>query len=336
MPRPGAGLRAEARAPGLRVLADGVALPGVMAADVWANSYLAANRFRVQLAAGAGGLAAVDAPGVRLDVQVGLGGAWSSLVTGEADCVRLDPSAGVIEVDGRDLAALMVDSRVDEVFANRTSSEIAELLAARHGLGSSVQATGTAVGRYYQSDHQGLTMGQFARVMSEWDLVTALAAREGFEVFVAGNVLRFGPADVGAAVVLAPGDCEHIALEHQLAVARQIEVTARSWDQQGAAAVAATATGKGTGRVWKHTVTRPNMTADEAQLVAERVLADLVRHERRVTATMPGELAISVRGTVTVTGTGTDWDRRYAVAAVDRQVSVRRGFTQRVTLLEAA
>lgn len=329
-------MRAEARTPRLQVLADGVALPGVLEADVRLNGYPAADRFLVRMAAAAGGLAIVDAPGVRLDVQVGLGGSWTSLVVGEADAVRLDVVQGLVEVDGRDLSASLIDSRVDETFANRTSSEIATLFAERHGLRADVAATGTAVGRYYQSDHEGLTMGQFARAMSEWDLLAALAQREGFSVFVTGDALRFGPADEGVAVTLTPGDCVGLHLEHQLPMTRAIEVTVQSWDQEGAAAVAQTATGGGGGRAWKHRVTRPNLAADEAQRVAERVLADLLRQERRVDIDMPGEVAISVRGGVTLQGTGTAWDGTYAVGELNRRVDVRRGFTQRVVLLGGA
>jgi len=67
------------------VLADGSALPGVLAVDVFANNHLAADRFRVRIAAGAAGLAELQAPGLRLDVQVGWDGVWVSLVVGTAD-----------------------------------------------------------------------------------------------------------------------------------------------------------------------------------------------------------------------------------------------------------
>ena len=51
---------------------------------------------------------------------------------------------------------------------------------------------------------------------------------------------------------------------------------------------------------------------------------------------MPGELAISVRCRVLLAGTGTAWDRVYAVSEVNRQIDVRRGFTQRLVLVGMA
>ena len=326
------------RAPRVRVLADGVELGGVIDAQVASNSHFSADRFRVRLAAGAGVLEAVDLPGVRFSVEAGLDGDWAPLVLGEADSVVFDPVRRVVEVSGRDLAALLVDSAVDEVFANRTAGEVATELAGRHGLRAEVAATGTLVGRYYQNEHERMTLGRSARVTTEWDLLAFLAGREGFDLFVEGDVLRFGPRVAAEPVVMQPGDCVGVRLEHALGMARQIEVTVRSWDQAGAQAVVQVARGGGAtggkagGRVWKQGVVRPNLPADEAQRLAERVVSDLVRHERVVVLTMPGELGLSARSVVRLEGTDSAWDRDYAVSEVTRQVGVRQGFVQTVRL----
>ena len=333
MPGSGALARASVRVPDLRVLADGIALPGVISADVKSNGYAAADRFCVRFAAAAGGLVAVDVAGLRLDVQVGLGGGWTSLIVGEADRVGFDVVEGVVEVDGRDLSALMLDSRVDETFANRTSGEIVQVIAARHGLVVDIAAAGGVAGRYYQSDHERVALGQFGRSMTEWDLVAGLAQREGFSVSMVGETLRFGPIEDSGAAVLTPADCESLHMEHVMPMQRSIEVTVRSWAQQDGTAVSRTARGGGSGRAWTHHVTRPNLPAEEAQTLAERILADLVRQERRVEVRMPGELGISVRGRVLLQGTGTAWDRAYAVSEVNRRIDVRGGFMQTLVML---
>lgn len=321
----------EVRAPGLRVLADGVALPEVISADVSSNNHLAADRFRVRLAAQGGVLDAVMQAGVRVRVQAGLDGTWSDLVLGEADSVGLDPVRGVVEVEGRDLSALFIDTRVDETFANRTASEIAAELAGRHGLEVSGASTSTLVGRYYQSEHDRTTTGQFSRAMSEWDLLAFLAGREGFGLFVQGEVLHFG-TEAEEAVVLRPGDCLSLQLDRALTMERQIEVTVRSWDQKGAQAVVQTVQGGGTGRQWKHAVVRPNLPPDEAQRIAERTLADLMRHQWTARVSLPGRLGLSARSQVQLEGTGTAWDRAYAVSEASCHLDVRRGFTQTLCL----
>jgi phage protein D len=303
-----------------------------MAADVSSNNHLAADRFRVRLAAGAGGLEAVDLPGVRFDVQVGLDGGWSSLVVGEADSVGFDPIRGLILLEGRDLSALLIDSRVDETFANQTSSEIAQNLAGRHGLGVAATVTTTLVGRYYQSEHDRLTMGTFTRAMSEWDLLSYLAVQEGFDLFMDGEVLRFEASSTDAPFVLTPADCLSMHLEHAMGLERSIEVTVRSWDQRGAQAVVQTVQGGGSGRVWKQSVVRPNLPADDAQRLAARILGDLMRHSRTVSVTMPGGIDLVPRAVVSLQGTGTSWDGDYTVSEISRVLDVQHGFTQRVSL----
>ena len=304
----------------------------MLGADVWSNNYLAADRFHVRLAVRAGAMEIVDAPGVRLDLQLGLDGDWTSLVQGEADTVALDPIRGVLDLEGRDLSALLIDSRVNETFANQTSSEIAVALAARHGLAAAADRTETLVGRYYQSEHDRTTTGQFSRALSEWDLLAYLAQREGFDLFLEGDVLRFGAGETDVVVEVGVADCLGLQMDHALGMQRAIEVTVRSWDQRGGEAVVQTVRGGGGGRVWRHGLVRPNLPPDEAQRLAERTLADLVRHERTVRVTMPGELSITRRRGVALVGTGTDWDRVYGVREVSRHVDVRRGFTQRVSL----
>lgn len=313
-----------ARQPRLRVLADGAALPGAMSAEVSSNNHLAADRFRLRLAARGLDLAALRG---RLDVQVGLDGGWASLVLGTADSLHLDPIRGTLDVEGRDLSAALVEARVDETFANRTSSEVAELLAARHGLQADVTPTTGTVGRLYGSERDRLTMGQFARAATEWDLLAALAQQEGFELFMDGPRLHFGPPDRVAPVLLPVGGCVAMEVEHRLALSG-VQVQVRSWGTRAGAAVTATA-GSGARR---HGVVRPNLPQDEAQRLAERTLADLQRHEWSAHVTMPGELQLTARSRVQVQGAGPGWDRVLAVAEVSRGLDVRRGFSQRVTL----
>jgi len=196
------GARQGTRQPRARVLADGSALAGVLAVDVFANSYLAADRFRVRIAASVADMAGLQAPGVRLDVQVGLDDGWASLVVGAADALSFDPIRGVLEVEGRDLSAGLIEARVGETFANRTSSEIVEVVAGRHGLVADATPTSTPVGRYYQNEHERLVLGQFARALTEWDLLAFLAVQEGFDLFMDGERLVFGPPALDGAVAL--------------------------------------------------------------------------------------------------------------------------------------
>ena len=99
-------------------------------------------------------------------------------------------------------------------------------------------------------------------------------------------------------------------------------------DSRAGTMVAATA-GSG-GRL--HGLVRPNLSADEAQRLADRALADLRRHEWAAHVTMPGELLLTARSRVSLQDAGAGWDRVLAVSDISRHLDARRGFSQRVTL----
>lgn len=64
----------DVRQPQLQVTLNGSVLPGVIAADVHANNHLAADRFRVRLAASVAPVQALQQPGGLLAISMGLGG----------------------------------------------------------------------------------------------------------------------------------------------------------------------------------------------------------------------------------------------------------------------
>ena len=330
----------DLRAPALTVLADGIPVPGVMELDVFANAHLAAGRFRLRAAMSPAAAATLLESGTLLDLQLSLGGLPTSLLQGEADAIHIDALRGAIEIEGRDLTARLLDARTQETFANQTASEIATTLAGRHGLTPVVTATTTLAGRYYGAEHDRITLGQFSRSTTEWDLLTFLASHEGFEVFVAGQSLCFQPRSPSAPpAFLAPADCLGLSLERALTLARDIEVIVKSWNSRHQAAFSqtarSTAKGRRGGPPQRIVVVRPNLSPNEALQLAQRILADLSSHERIVHADLPGELSLTPRSHVVLTGTGTDFDQAYYVAELDRHFSIDRGFTQRLRLKNA-
>lgn len=335
-------LPSSVRSPRLRVLANGTPAAGVIEAQVFANNHYAADRFSLSVALGAdpGALAFWSGtPDILLDVQMSLDGlGYTSLVQGTVDVVDIDPIQGLLRVEGRDLTATLIETRTQETFANRTASEIAEILAGRHNLTPAVTATSTPVGRYYQNEHDRITLGQFSRATTEWDLLVFLAQQEGFDVFVSGTTLHFQPArGQYAGVVLTPQTVMDLKLERALTLARDIEVVVKSWNTRQQSAFTQTARahragGAGGARAGappqRYVFVRPNLTSDQALKLAQQKLAELTRHERVVSATMPGELALTPRSLVTLAGTGTDFDQTYFVDVIERQLHVESGFTQ--------
>jgi phage protein D len=250
--------------------------------------------------------------------------------------------ADTLVLEGRDLTAALIEARTQETFANRTSSEIATLLAGRHGLTSDVQATTTPVGRYWQLQHDRITLDAFCRATTESDLLVMLARIEGFEVWVTGTVLHFRPVPaqtipsmVLRAATTASGapNVTELHLERALTLARDIEVTVKSWHSRAGQAYTQAAKSvrakKGSGKVQRYVYVVPNLTPEQALALAQQRLAELSQHERVVTATMPGELTLAPRTLVRVEGTGTSFDQDYWIHEISRQLSPG-GFTQRV------
>jgi phage protein D len=196
----------QLRQPRLQVLADGMILPGVLATEVTSNNYYAADRFSVRLAISADpqGLASWDArTASSIELQIGLGASgWTSLITGNIDSLSADPIAGTVQIEGRDLSSGLIEARTQEAFANQTASDVATILAGRHGLTAQATATTTPVGRYYSADHNRVTLDRFTRASTEWDLLVWLAQQENFDVFVTGTSLYFQPAQTDPTPVM--------------------------------------------------------------------------------------------------------------------------------------
>jgi phage protein D len=313
-------------------------------AEVVSNNHYAADRFAASVAPGPGLSTAVAfwsrEPDILVDVQFSLdgGASFTSLVQGKVDCVVIDPITGSIHLDGRDLTAPLIETRTHETFANRTASEIASLLAQRHGLVPCVTPTNTPVGRYYQDEHDRVTLNQFSRTTTEWDLLVFLAYQEGFDAYVEGTNLHFDPAIRGATppVLVQPGDLTDLRLERSLTLARDIEVTVKSWNSRQSSAFIQKARGSGSrgtrssGPPQNYVFVRPNLTPDEALKLAQRKLAELTRHERVIEMTMAGELVLTPRSMIMLGGTGSDFDQTYYVDVIERRLHAGGGFTQRI------
>ncbi|MBV9784775.1 MAG: hypothetical protein JO264_13280 [Acidisphaera sp.] len=347
----------EVRRPRLRVLANGAPVIGAQAADIDANNHFSANRFRVSVVLdadptmGADFWAAQD--DIQLDVQIGFlpDGApegyadWVSLVLGAVDVIEIEAVSGVLHLQGRDLTAALIETRTQETFSNRTASEIAGIIAGRHGLTASVTATATPVGRYYEIEHDRITLDQFSRATTEWDLLVWLAQQEGFDVWVQGTTLSFQPpqaAGVPAAVlsptasVFGAANLLDLRLERCLTLAQNIQVTVKSWNSRQQNAFTQTASNGGSGKQTSYVLVRPNLTPDDALRLAQTRLTELSQHERVITATMPGELTLAPRTPVLLTGTGTAFDQVYVIDRIERQLRMNGGFTQRLRAKNAS
>ena len=332
------------RQPTVRLMANSTPIAGVLAAEVVANNYYAADQFRMSLALGADPVATTaywaEAANILFDLQYSLDGmGFVSLIQGHADEITLDLLGGSIEVRGRDLTAGLIEARTQETFSNRTASEIAALLALRHGLTPVVTVTTAPVGRYYQNEHDRITLDQFSHATTEWDLLVFLARQEGFDVFVQGTTLYFQPrpATSPPSVVVRPDMLTDLKMRRSLTLARDLEVTVKSWNSRQKNAFVQTVRAQGSvgsrgvgSAPQQYVYVRPNLTPNQALQFAETQLAELSLHERVIDLRMPGELTLTPRSTLLIDGTGTDFDQVYFIDSIEREIRPDRGYTQRI------
>lgn len=105
------------------------------------------------------------------------------LFTGKIDGVK--PNFGksmTVRLLGRDFSAPLIDSEFSLAFAERTASQIAELLADKYGLAKQITETTVIVEKDLYKDKK------------EWAILQEIADREGFICYVDKNkALYFGP-----------------------------------------------------------------------------------------------------------------------------------------------
>ena len=321
------------RTPRLQVLANNAPLPGVLSAEIASNNHFAADRFRLAVQ-----VSPIEAniwsntPQALLDIRFSLDGqSWTSLLQGEVDQLHLDPRALRLTLEGRDLTARLIAARTQETFANQTASDIATILAARHNLTSAVTPTTTPVGTYWQLEHDHITLDCFTRATTEWDLLTTLAAHEGFNVWISGTTLNFQPPPLNPPAILniaPPANIISVQMSRALTLARPIAVTVKSWNSRQANAFSQTATSPGAGTPQPYIQVVPNLTPAAALKLAQTRLAELTSHERTIEIEMPGELILTPRQQIQLTGTNTAFDQPYFIEEITRRLSTAHGFTQ--------
>lgn len=335
------------RRPRIRALANGVLASHVVSAEINSNNHYAADRFRLTLAIDPTSAAAwCSTADCFIDVQLSLDGGskWTSLVQGALDVLDYDPITSKLHLSGRDLTAVLVEARTHEAFVNQTSSEIVELLAKRHNMSADVTPTTTLVGRYWQREHDRVTLDHFSSATTEWDLLVTLAQHEGYDVWVSGTTLHFRP--IQDSNVLAPvlrvsesksgsPNVMGARLQRSLTLARDIRVEVKSWNSRQQAAFIQTAQSHPRGDVSRRQPRRyvfvvPNLSPDAALKLAQQKLAELTRRERSISVEMPGDIQLRPRMKVQLAGTGTEFDQVYWIDEIDRRLDFSGGFTQRV------
>jgi hypothetical protein len=266
--------------------------------------------------------------------------ASSIIITGMIDSLVVDPIMQTVSMEGRDLSSRFIDSYLQRDFVNQTASEIVEAIAADHGLLAIATATTGNVGRYFEDGYTKLSLGQFSKMRSNWDLMVQLARELNFDLFVLGSTLVFQPAadasDIAARV--RPGDVTGMRLEKNLAIEPSPNVRVQSWNSQQMASYcpgtpSTTSASSSAGPLANpqgYLFSRSNLTSAQADQTRQQFANEVGRLRAIFHAEMPWDLSISARSVVLLQGTGTSFDGLYQIDSLERHYSSVTGSSQTV------
>jgi hypothetical protein len=334
----------------VEVSIDGTPISGLLRASISTSNHFSADTYVLTFALDiyssedigfwsvlSSGLVEVNAA-----ISSNYGSTYQTLITGTIDTISIDPIQGTATVDGRDLSSSMIDSYRQQDFVNRTASEIVATIAQYHNLEPIVTPTTGNIGRYYSDGYTKLSLGQFSRLQSDWDLVVQLARQNGFDVFVEGRSLYFQPSagldDASTTVSLR--HVQRARIERNLIVSPDTSAMVQSWNSQNMTAYNSGNSGVGTGNESTYQssdsgglpflFSGSNYTAQQVTDAAERYTAELTRLGTVLKIDMPWDLSMAPRVICLLQGTDSAFDTAYQIESVERHYCSTSGSTQSI------
>ena len=328
----------------IQVLINGCPVQGLLRASLTTSNCFSADTYALTFAIGPSPFGDVSfwstlsSAYVEIILASSVGSQQQGLVTGMVDIVRIDPIRMTVSISGRDLSSTLIDSYRQQDFVNQTASEIAATIAENHNLLPIVTPTSDIVGRYYDDGYTRLSVGQFSRLRSDWDLLVQLARENGFDVFVQGTSLFFQPPDLLAELpVRIPfRNVKAVRFEQNLCITSGANALVQSWNSQNMAAYASNATGGdlGTTQPITNTNTQPflfsasNFTSQQVSDTAARFAAELHRLGTVMHIEMPWNVSLSPRTLILIDETESPLDTTYQIDHIERHFSTTSGSCQ--------
>jgi phage protein D len=275
---------------------------------------------------------------------------WVSMFTGVADHIHLEMAPYTANLECRDLSSRLIDTKTREVFRNQKASDVAIMLAGRHGLTADVTPTSGASGAPWEAQHQRVTLDSTASTTTEWAVLERMAQEEGYDLWVDGTTLHFHPY-VAATDATAPvfqviwqrpsqdyafprSNVNDLRLDRNFALAKDVKVTVKSWSGKKGKGTPVSYPPNAAKDATEYTIIRGGKSPEEALKLAENTWRDIVQHELLATFSMPGDISADSNGKplfhartlINISGTNTAWDTTFYVGHITRTISFDGGF----------
>ena len=349
--------QATGRQPRAIVRIGGVQVPGWISWEVTSNTYYEADTFRVSFAVSAlpvANNALWFSQQAEMYVEILAGfptdpnnpsvSELASLIYGRVDDIEFDATGTTINLTGRDLTAVFIDTRITGTYPEYTASGAARVIAAGHSLLPVVTDTTRKIGSFYDQSHVTLHANQ-----SEWELLTWLAHQEGFVCYVKGQELHFEPdsAETAEPYVIQwqagpVANIEHLSFSRSLTVAKGVNVTVQSYSPKARRLISESYPGSRAktiqagksspfGNVQQYTFQLPAGTdAQRCAQYAQSKYREIISHEMRLTARLPADNLLQAKSVIKMQGTGTAFDQTYYPMMVTRMMSIDEGYSMTV------
>lgn len=258
------------------------------------------------------------------------------LISGMVDMVHIDPVNGMVTLEGRDLSSCLIDAYRQQDFVNQTASEVVSAIASNHGLTPVITATSSIVGRYYGDGYTRLSLGQYSRLRSDWDVVVELARENSFDVFVQGTSLFFQPSltpdNLPVPVYLR--DIKSMRFECALNLASGPTARVQSWNSQNMASYDSDLSQEGSNATANIPNMQPflfcgsNFTSQQSTDSAARYAAELSHLNTVLEIEMPWNLQLVPRTVIMIKETNSSLDKSYIIDSIERRYSTTAGSIQ--------
>ncbi|HBK05776.1 MAG TPA: hypothetical protein DDZ81_07900 [Acetobacteraceae bacterium] len=322
-------------APVIEVTIDGTPISGLLWAYIVTTNSFSADTYALTFAIGVQPQEDIGFWSSLTAGTVEVGADYNSLITGIIDTIRIDPIRGVATIEGRDLSGRLVDCYRQQDFVNQTASEVVSTIARYHGLPPVVTTTEGNIGRYYADGYTKLSLGQFSRSQSDWDLIVQLAREAAFDVFVQGTSLYFQPPTSATTVPIALSlrDVQALYVDRNINMANNSSAQVQSWnsrDMVSYSSLQAQQSGASGSPSLPFLFSGSNYTAQQVTDTMSQYTAELGRLTTTLRIEMPWNAALTPRTIIMLSGTGSALDTTYRVDTVERRFSASSGSEQTI------
>lgn len=244
------------------------------------------------------------------------------LFEGVIDRVKVDHTDDAVEVVGRDLSVLFLESFTHEQFRNQTTgavvAEIADLAGVEVG---QIFDTGTEIGTAFDYEKIDFdTVGTAGENL--WELILRISQVDEFKAFFWKGKFYYVPFELFDQVIRFDlgTNIETLVGEKNYSVANsRVAVEIASTDLKAKDSVTATAGPSGVGQKGDRVSIRqvvPGIGAEEAQVIAEGLALFYSQFEFVINLTTVGDSKQNILNQLVITNTGNDFSRYYRIAAV--------------------